>query len=99
MVFYAENSLGSSLHNNGHAEHQIKEPRSINGVPAGTILYTGDILSKFCSLFAKMSAMMPTKFPGRVKDGYPDIREGVIRSNLMLLGPKLIICPTLNLLF
>lgn len=32
MVSYVENRLGSSLHNNGHAEEQIKRQLSINGV-------------------------------------------------------------------
>lgn len=32
MVFYTESSLGSSLHNNGHAEYKIKEQLGINGV-------------------------------------------------------------------
>lgn len=36
MVFYAESSLGSSLHNNGHAENKIKEQLGINGVSFGT---------------------------------------------------------------
>lgn len=85
MVFYTENSLGSSLHNNGHAEYQIKKQLSVKGMPAGMNRrsYTLGIFCQSPALcLQEMSAVMPTKSPGRVKDGPPDTIKGYYQSDV-----------------